>query len=225
MQTPRGFLIGAGVIAAIAAFASVGHPRSETDVRIASPTTSFVEQTPTINASSSDVDVLAERVEAGNVMPSTTRELAAPVPKAPAAPPTTVASEDETAPAVADEEGHRPAALGSEAPTTSPTTPPTTVSAAPPASSSPTSSSTTTVAPSLPLQPAIPGITIPKVTTPAITMPPITAPQPVGPIVTPPQIQIPAAGAQLPIVTAPVIETGDITRRAASAIAYDLPAA
>ena len=79
MQTPRGFLIGAAAIAAIAAFASVGHPTSETDVHIASPPPSLVAQTPTINASSDnpDIEVLSRHVEAGNAMPSTTMELAA----------------------------------------------------------------------------------------------------------------------------------------------------
>src|SRR5262245_62711415 len=55
VQTPRGFLIGAGAIAAIAAFASVGHPRSETNVRMSRPA-SQVEQTPTVNASNADPD-------------------------------------------------------------------------------------------------------------------------------------------------------------------------
>ncbi len=223
MQTPRGFLIGAGVIAAIAAFASVGHPRSETAVHVASPPSSFVEQTPTINSSSSnsDVDVLAQRVEAGDAMPSTTMELAEPVPKLSVSPSTTIAaaSDDEIATTPVDEERHRPSAANTEASTTPPTTPPTTVAAATtPSTSSP--SSTTTTVPSLPLLPTVPVITIP-----VITMPPITVPQPVAPIVTPPQIQIPAVVAPFPIVNSPVIEPVDITRRAASVIAYDLPAA
>ena len=93
MQTPRGFLIGAAAIAAIAAFASVGHPRSETEVHIASPPTSLVAQTPTINASSDnpDIEVLSEHVEAGDAMPSTTMELAAPTGDAPPSPTTTIA--------------------------------------------------------------------------------------------------------------------------------------
>ena len=67
MQTPRGFLIGAAAIAAIAAFASVGHPRSETEVHIDAPDFA-VAQTPTINASSDDpdIEVLSRHVEAGN---------------------------------------------------------------------------------------------------------------------------------------------------------------
>ncbi len=79
MQTPRGFLIGAGVIAAVAAFASVGHPRSQIAVETTAPAvTAAVEESTTTAppVTDSDVSVLPERVEAGNT-PTTTVELAA----------------------------------------------------------------------------------------------------------------------------------------------------
>ena len=48
MQTPRGFLIGAGVIAAIAALTSVGHPHTETAVETTAPiVTDAIEDTTT----------------------------------------------------------------------------------------------------------------------------------------------------------------------------------
>ncbi len=82
MQTPRGFLIGAGVIAAIAAFASVGHPRSGIDVMTTAPeaTTTFEAPTTSVAAPTTDagVEVLPEHVEAGAVEPSTTVELSGP---------------------------------------------------------------------------------------------------------------------------------------------------
>ncbi len=68
MQTPRGFLIGAGVIAAIAALTSVGHPHTETAVETTAPiVTDAIEDTTTTNATTTDPEtrVLAEHVEAG----------------------------------------------------------------------------------------------------------------------------------------------------------------
>ncbi len=68
MQTPRGFLIGAGVIAAIAALTSIGHPHTETAVETTAPiVTDAIEDTTTTNATTTDSQtyVLAEHVEAG----------------------------------------------------------------------------------------------------------------------------------------------------------------
>ena len=69
MQTPRGFLIGAGVIAAIAALTSIGHPHTETAVETTAPivTDAIEDTTTTTNATTTDPEtrVLAEHVEAG----------------------------------------------------------------------------------------------------------------------------------------------------------------
>ena len=68
MQTPRGFLIGAGVIVAIAALTSIGHPHTETAVEMTSPVFGdATKDTTTTNAPTTDVQtrVLAEHVEAG----------------------------------------------------------------------------------------------------------------------------------------------------------------
>ena len=68
MQTPRGFLIGAGVIAAIAALTSIGHPHIETAVETTAPmVTDAIEDTTATSAGTTDpeVHVLAEHIEAG----------------------------------------------------------------------------------------------------------------------------------------------------------------
>lgn len=232
MQTPRGFLIGAGLIAVIAAFASVGHPRSETDVQMESPPTSPMSQPP-INASSTgpDIEVLAKRVEARDAVPSTTMELAGASGDTPQSPTPSVASAPAVEPstsATPAEERTRPSVDDRERPATEPTTQtpaaasPTTVAAA--ATTPPSSTTSTTLLP----MPTIPDLTVNPITLPPpITVPPITVPT--VPLVTPQPIELPTPVVpqlSIPVVKPIPIDVVDISpRKTMSAIAYDPPAA
>ena len=185
MQTPRGFLIGAGVIAAIAAFASVGHPHAGIDV-----TTTAPEATTTFEAPTTDAGVeVPKHVEASAVEPSTTVELSGRTGDgegSPGSPTTTVARQiDEDPPrriaptttATAVE-----AAPASPNTTLAPTTsaPTTTVPASTTTTQPPTTTTSPTTSTTVPpwLVPVVPTVTVP--TSPVFTPRPIVIPGPVG---------------------------------------------
>jgi hypothetical protein len=182
VQTPRGFLIGAGVIAAIAALTSIGHPQSEVSVKTTAPiVTDAIEDTTTstsVTTRDPEVRVRPEHVDAANgpdAASSTTIELNGAPEPAPAGALSTPAAESHQdappTPTTAADGGEidgtdelRPTTTVGPTTTTPPTTtPPTTLP--PPTTTVPT---VTTTLPSA-------RVTLPGVDTnvPRVTLPPI----------------------------------------------------
>ena len=214
MQTPRGFLIGAGVIAAIAALTSIGHPHTETAVETTAPiVTDAIEDTTTTNATTTDPEtrVLAEHVEAGldagadaasvgaaSVGTSTTMELSNGDPAAAAgdtmSTPAAENRQDAAASTIEVRDGARSQTddpVVDSAPQTSPaTTLAPTTTAAPATTAPPTTLAPTTTAAATTTAPSATRVTLPKidVNVPQVTVPKVVVPAEVVPAVpTPPK--------------------------------------
>ena len=208
MQTPRGFLIGASVIAAIAALTSVGHPHTETVVETTAPMGTDVTEdtTATSPTTDSEVGVLAEHIEAGldagaagarasGESASTTIELSngGPAPTATGAISTPAAENrpDSAAASTVDagseeDRSHPLDPVVDSAPES--TTPPTTLApattSAPTSTAPPTTLPPTTTVPATTTAPSATRVTLPKidVDVPPVTLPKVVVPATVVPL-------------------------------------------